>query len=65
MGAQSSIVICGPAMRTNEAAVAKLRQIHSKVQILHVPPDFSTSDAEKAGPELLNRVRSLLAPPGD
>lgn len=62
MGAQTSIVICGPGMRTNEASIAKFRQSAPKVQILHLPPDFSTSEADRAGPELVNRVRSLLAP---
>jgi anti-sigma B factor antagonist len=64
MGAQSSVVICGPGMRANEAAIAKFRQSAPKVQILHLPPDFSTSEADRAGPELVNRVRSLLAPGG-
>lgn len=61
-GAQSSLVICGPVMQTNEAAIAKFRQNAPKVQILQLPHDFSTSEADRAGPELVNRVRSLLAP---
>jgi len=63
MGARSSLVICGPAMRANEAGVAKIRQSAPNVQLLQLPPDFSTSDADQAGPELVNRVRSMLAPP--
>ena len=62
MGARSSLVICGPAMQTNEAAVAKIRQSAPNVQLLHLPPDFSTSEADRAGPELVNRVRAILAP---
>lgn len=62
MGARSSLMICGPAMRANEAAVAKIRQSAPDVQLLHLPPDFSTSEADHAGPELVNRVRSMLAP---
>jgi hypothetical protein len=63
MGARSSLVICGPAMQTNEAAVAKIRQSAPNVQLLRLPSDFSTSEADQAGPELVNRVRSILAPP--
>ncbi len=62
MGAQSGIVICGPGMRNNEAVIAKFRQSAPKVQILELPADFSTSEADRAGSELLTRVRSLLAP---
>jgi anti-anti-sigma factor len=65
MGAQSGVVICGPGMRTNEAAIAKFSQSAPKLQVLHLPPDFSTSEADRAGPELVNRVRSLLTPPGN
>jgi anti-sigma B factor antagonist len=64
VGARSSIVIFGPGMRTNEAAIAKFTQSAPNVQVLHLPPDFSTSEADQAGPELVNRVRLLLAPSG-
>lgn len=63
-GAQSGVVIFGPGMRTNEAAIAKFRESTPKVQVLHLPADFSTSEADQAGPELVNRVRSLLVPSG-
>ena len=62
VGARSSIVIFGPGMRTNEAAIAKFRQGPPNVKVVHLPPDFSTSEADRAGPELVNRVRVLLAP---
>jgi hypothetical protein len=65
MGAQSGVVICGPGTRTNEATMAKFSQSAPRVQILHLPPDFSTSDADRAGQELLKRVRSLMAPTGN
>jgi anti-anti-sigma factor len=65
MGAQTSVVICGPGMRTNEAALAKFRESTQKVQVVHLPADFSTSEADRAGPELVSRVRSLLAPAGE
>jgi len=63
MGAPSSLVICGPAMRSNEPAVAKIRQSAPNVRLLHLPPDFSTSEADQAGPDLVNRVQAILAPP--
>ncbi|MGA9883916.1 MAG: anti-sigma factor antagonist [Candidatus Acidiferrales bacterium] len=63
-GARSSLVVFGPGMRGNEAALAKFRQKAPNVQILQLPPDFSTSEADQTGAELLNRVRSLLAPSG-
>ncbi len=63
MGARSSLVICGPAMQANETVVAKIRQSAPNVQVLHLPPDFSTSEADQAGPELVNRVRLVLASP--
>ena len=64
LGARSGVAIFGPGMRTNEAAIAKLRERAPHVQVLHLPPDFSTSEADHAGPELVNQVRSLLAPSG-
>lgn len=64
VGARSSVVILGPGMRTNEVAMAKIRQSAPGAQLLPLPPDFSTSEADQAGPELVNRVRSLLAPSG-
>jgi anti-sigma B factor antagonist len=64
VGARGSIVIFGPGMRTNEAAIAKLSQSAPHVQILHLPPDFSTSEADQAGPELVTRIRSLLGQSG-
>jgi anti-sigma B factor antagonist len=64
VGARSSIVILGPGMRTNEVAIAKIRQSAPNAQVLPLPPDFSTSEADRAGPELVNRVRSLFAPSG-
>ncbi|HTR46271.1 MAG TPA: STAS domain-containing protein [Verrucomicrobiae bacterium] len=63
MGARSSLVICGPGMRTNEAAMAKIRQSTPDVRLVQLPADFSTSEADQAGPNLVNQVRSMLAPP--
>ncbi len=63
VGTRSSIVICGPGVRANETAIEKFRQSAPHAKLLHLPPDFSTSEADRAGPELVNRVRSLLMPP--
>jgi anti-sigma B factor antagonist len=61
VGTRSSLVICGPGVRANETAIGKLRQSNANVKLLHLPSDFSTSEADQAGAELVNRVRSLLA----
>lgn len=61
-GAKSSVVIFGPSMRTNESALARLRQSAPNAQVLHLPADFSTSEADQMGAELVGRVRSLLPP---
>lgn len=61
-GAKSSVVILGPSMRSNESALARLRQSAPNAEVLHLPADFSTSEADQMGAELVGRVRSLLAP---
>ena len=61
-GARSSVVICGPELAADGAAIEKLRQSAPNVQVLHLPADFSASEASQAGPELVSRVRSMLAP---
>ena len=63
VGALGAVVIFGPGMQANEAATAKFRQSAPNVRLLHLPPDFSTSEAGQSGPDLVNRIRSLLAPP--
>jgi anti-anti-sigma factor len=63
MGAPASIVICGPGMRTNQPAIERFRQGDLKVRLLHLPPDFSMSEADQSGPDLVHQVRSLLASP--
>jgi len=57
------LVICGPGMLevpTLQAAVEKLRKTWPNVQILHLPPDFPTTEAGQAGVDLVNQVGSLL-----
>jgi CheY-like chemotaxis protein/ABC-type transporter Mla MlaB component len=56
------VVVCGAGMLglpMGEALVDGLRQ-KSNVQILRLPPDFSTAEAGQAGMDLVNRVQSLL-----
>ena len=59
------IVICGAGMMglpTAAAALENFRQSSPNVQVLHLPPDFSTAEASQAGMDLVNRVQSLLTP---
>jgi anti-anti-sigma factor len=60
-GAETSLVICGPGIRANQIAIDKFRLGTPNVRLLHLPPDFSMSEADQAGPDLVNQVRSLLA----
>jgi len=57
---EASLVIVGPDTPNKEAAIEKLRQNVPNTKLLHLPADFSTSDADHAGPNLVNQVRSLL-----
>jgi anti-sigma B factor antagonist len=61
-GTRTSLVIFGPGLRSKETAVEKFRQSAPNAKLLHLPSDFSTSEADQAGVELVNRVRSLLVP---
>jgi len=63
-GTRSSLVIFGPGLQSKEIAIERFRQNAPSVKLLHLPPDFSTSEADQAGLELVNRVRSLLVPSG-
>jgi len=62
MGAPDSIVICGPGIGSNAPAIERLRQSSPAAKFLHLSPDFSTTQADQAGPSLVNQVRSLLGP---
>jgi len=58
------VVICGPGMLglpAGKAAVEKLRRSGPNLQVLCLPPGFSTADAGHAGADLVDRVQSLLA----
>jgi anti-anti-sigma factor len=58
-----NVVICGAGLAeltTGAAALEKFRQGGLGIQVLHLPADFSASDAGHAGVDLLNRLQSLL-----
>jgi len=57
------VVIYGLGAQTSESVIEKLREGHPKVQVLLLPPDFSTAEASQAGTELLERLRLVLANP--
>ncbi len=60
---QPRVVICGAGMLGlpgAEAAVEKLRRCGPKLQVLHLPTDFSSADAGHAGADLVNQLQSLL-----
>ena len=45
----------------HDAVVEKLRHSAPNARVLHLPADFSTSEADQGGRELVERVRALLA----
>jgi anti-sigma B factor antagonist len=58
-----NVVICGAGLAgltTGAAALEKFRQSELGIQVLHLPTDFSATDAGQAGVDLLNRLQSLL-----
>jgi anti-sigma B factor antagonist len=55
------VLICGPGMQANEPAMKGFAEAKPKVQILHLPSDFSTGEAGQAGMDLVSRIRQLLA----
>ena len=60
VGTKPGVIVCGPGMRANESLVEKFRQSAPNVRLLHLPPDFSTSEADQAGSALVSRLRALL-----
>ena len=59
------LLICGAGileLPTAVAAIERFRQSGPNVQVLHLPPDFSTAEAGQAGADLVKSVRSLLTP---
>jgi anti-anti-sigma factor len=60
LGTRPSLLVCGPSWHGNDAAGEKFRQSAPSVRLLHLPADFSTSEAEQAGRNLVDRVQALL-----
>jgi len=61
VGTRPRLLVCGPSWHGNNAAAEKFRESAPATQLLHLPADFSTSEADQAGRQLVDRVRSLLA----
>ena len=55
------VLICGPGMQANEPVLKGFAEAKPKVQILHLPSDFSTGEAGQAGMDLVSRIRQLLS----
>ena len=58
-----NVVICGAGvaeLTTGAAALEKFRQSGLGIQVLHLPADFSATEAGQAGVDLLDRLQSLL-----
>jgi len=60
VGTKPRLLVCGPALHGNDSVAEKVRQSAPAVQLLHLPADFSTSEADQASRHLVDRVRSLL-----
>jgi anti-sigma B factor antagonist len=54
------LLICGPGIQANQTAMNGFSEIKPKLDLLLLPPDFSTSEAGQAGTDLVNRLRSIL-----
>jgi anti-sigma B factor antagonist len=55
------LLIYGADIQANSSAFEAIRRTNPNVQILALPPDFSTVEASQAGTELLERLRVALA----
>jgi len=60
VGTKPQLLVCGPSWHGNNAAAEKFRESAPAVQLLHLPADFSTSEADQARRHLVDRVRSIL-----
>jgi len=60
VGTKPRLLVCGPSWHGNNAAAEKFRESSPSVQLLHLPADFSTSEADHASRHLVDRVRSML-----
>src|SRR6202035_5750481 len=55
------VLLYGPGMRPSESDIEKFRQRVPNTQLLFLESDFSPAEADQAGMDLVNRIRSLLA----
>jgi anti-anti-sigma factor len=55
-----SLIIGGPGLQANPVALEKLRPADPQVHLLLLDPNYSTTEAEQAGSDLLTKVHSLL-----
>jgi len=60
VGTKPRLLVCGPSWHGNNAAAEKFRESAPAIQLLHLPADFSTSEADQAGRNLVDRVRTIL-----
>jgi anti-sigma B factor antagonist len=60
VGTKPRLLVCGPSWHGNAAVAEKFSQSAPAVPLLHLPADFSTSEADQASRNLVDRVRSLL-----
>ena len=60
VGTRPRVLVCGPSWHANASVAEKFSQSAPAVQLLHLPADFSTSEADQASRNLVDRVRSLL-----
>ena len=60
VGTKPRVLVCGPAMHGNESILEKLRQSAPNARLLYLPADFSTSEADRTGRDVVEQVRSLL-----
>lgn len=61
VGTKPSLLVCGPSWHGNNSAAERFSQSAPNVRLLHLPADFSTSEADQASRNLVERVHSMLA----
>jgi anti-anti-sigma factor len=55
-----SLIIGGPGLHENSVAIEKLRPADSQVHFLLLDANYSTTEAEQAGSDLLSKVHALF-----
>jgi anti-anti-sigma factor len=59
VGTKPRLLVCGPGIHES-VITEKFQHSAPGVQLLHLPADFSTSDADHASRTLVDRVRAML-----